>query len=319
MATSLEIDLKDLLKSIFKYRYHIAFVFLMGQLISIAVYLKKDEKFMSQSFFIIKQPGNQKANAIANLIGVSSNTSEANISQYYDKLIFSDEFLLKFLQRAVDESNPKITFRSIYEKEVIKNDKKSLDEYEMFRKVVDHITGNKLIIIDRDNLSGVYNLKTFSDSADLALKINQCILEILNTHLQNEIKSAENLNLKFIGRRIAEIKFQLDSLESEVVQFEQNNKSITSPKIQLAYKKLQRNLNIQQTIYIQLVQSFETSKMEIQREAMFINTIRNPTLSLEIEPKGWWKIWILVNGILFIFLIITRIIINPFLKISYKN
>ncbi len=121
-------------------------------------------------------------------------------------------------------------------------------------------------------------------SKDLAI----AVLEELDK-LQREFKSQRVIEKKnFIEQQIDIAQSELEKLEEQLKDFRETNRRIdTSPSLLLIHDRIQRNVEIQQGIFLTLKQQLELAKIEEVQKSSFVQVLDSPSLPLTFSnpPK----------------------------------
>jgi uncharacterized protein involved in exopolysaccharide biosynthesis len=130
--------------------------------------------------------------------------------------------------------------------------------------------------------------------ADVAL----AELEALNRFYKSQ---TVNEKTNFIASRIASVENDLKSSETSLKEFNERNRQISSPALQLEQSRLGRDVEIQKGIYLTLKQQYELAKIEEVQESSIIQVLDRPQVPL--SPSNINPILsVLLAGILGIFL-----------------
>ena len=119
-------------------------------------------------------------------------------------------------------------------------------------------------------------------------------LEALNRFYKSQ---TVNEKTTFIANRIASVENDLKSSETSLKEFNERNRQISSPALQLEQGRLARDVEIQKGIYLTLKQQFELAKIEEVQEASIVQVMDKPQVPLGPSNKNL-KLSILLSGIL---------------------
>ena len=95
-----------------------------------------------------------------------------------------------------------------------------------------------------------------------------------------------NEKITFIESRITSVMKDFEKSESQLKEFNQQNRQISSPSLQLQLDRLQRDVEIQKGIYLTLKQQLELAKIEKIQETSVIQIIDNPQLPVASNSKN---------------------------------
>jgi len=119
-------------------------------------------------------------------------------------------------------------------------------------------------------------------------------LEALNRFYKSQ---TVNEKTSFIAIRIASVENDLKSSETRLKEFNERNRQISSPALQLEQGRLARDVEIQKGIYLTLKQQYELAKIEEVQEASIVQVLDKPQVPLGPENINL-KLSVLLAGIL---------------------
>jgi len=140
-------------------------------------------------------------------------------------------------------------------------------------------------------------------------------LEALNRFYKSEMV---NKKISFISNRIASVENDLKSSEGRLKEFNERNRQISSPALQLEQDRLARDVEIQKGIYLTLKQQFELAKIEEVQETSIVQVLDNPQIPIGPSNKNL-KLNVLFAGILGIGLGIMIGFIRAYVKNTDMN
>jgi len=123
-------------------------------------------------------------------------------------------------------------------------------------------------------------------------------LEALNRYFKSETVSEKNT---FIENRIASVEGDLKSSETRLKEFNERNRQISSPALQLEQDRFARDVEIQKGIYLTLKQQLELAKIEEVQETSIVQVLDKPQIALGPSNKNL-KLNVLLAGFLGVFL-----------------
>ena len=172
---------------------------------------------------------------------------------------------------------------------------------------------NSILEFDENSIGGVSSLKvtvnepTFAKNlADIVLKE----LEALHQYYKNIHTTEKTM---FIEKRILSVSKDLESSEVDLKKFNEQNRQISSPSLQLEFDRYSREVEIQKGIFLTLKQQLELAKIEEVQKSSVIQILDMP-----VVPMYPSNINLTSNLLLSIVLGLLIGIILGFLK-SYLN
>ena len=155
----------------------------------------------------------------------------------------------------------------------------------------------KMIKFDQDPTASISVIKTTAKEPIFAKELAEATLselEKLNRFYKNQ---TVNQTIGFIANRISSVENDLESLERKLKDFNEKNRQISSPALQLEQDRLIRDLDIQKGIYLTLKQQLELSKIEEIQERSIVQILDKPQAPFEPSNKNL-KLSILMSGVL---------------------
>ncbi len=132
----------------------------------------------------------------------------------------------------------------------------------------------------------VSTLRVTTNEAEFSKKLADRILvqlDSLNRYYKNQVA---NEKINFIEERIFSVVKDLRTSEQALKTFNQQNRQISSPSLQLQLDRLEREVEIQKGIYLTLKQQLELAKIERIQEASIIQIIDMPQISISPVDKN---------------------------------
>ena len=174
---------------------------------------------------------------------------------------------------------------------------------------VDELLTKALILTDLDRMTKILTIKVTMPEAQLSADVANRLVESLDLYIRTKRKSYAGEQRYYLEKRVGQIKDSLSICENKLRDFREQNKMITqSPNLILEQERLLRNIQIQQTVYIELTKQLELAKIDEIKDAPILNikeNAQNPILKAG-PPRTFILIIIfffsfLVSGIYFLF------------------
>lgn len=222
---------------------------------------------------------------LASLAGVSGNVGGSDPSLYFEDVALSTGLLQAVLDRAwkgsasVEDTSASFLLRDFWGIKVDSNDpgwKDALRE-SLQRRLVD----GKYLKVSTDKKTGVISVITRFEDPLLSLQVNQFVVERANEILVHKMSTSAGENRKFIEGRIKEIKQDLADAEGRYQSFLEGNRVRSSPELQVQEVRLQRSLQINQEVYLQLVKQLEMAKIDEAKDLPVLDQIDQPLLPVK--------------------------------------
>ena len=163
----------------------------------------------------------------------------------------------------------------------------SLQERYKFIRTVEYL--NKRMKTNLDFDTKILTVQIKLPEARLAQDVVNGIAESLDLYIRTKKKSNATIQRFYIEKRAAQVTDSLKSVEESLASFREHNKVVEiSPELQLEQARLSRAVEIQQTIYMELVQQLELTKIEEIRDTPIINIrelAENPVIFTSFSRK----------------------------------
>ena len=143
-----------------------------------------------------------------------------------------------------------------------------------------------ILEFDLDLTSAISKLKVTTNepifSKELA-EITLAELENLNRFYKSQ---TVNEKINFILNRIISVENDLELSEKILKEFNERNRQISSPSLQLELDRLTRLVEVQKGIYLTLKQQYELAKIEEVQEASIVQILDKPQVPLMPSNKN---------------------------------
>ena len=240
-----------------------------------------------------------------------ANSADLSSPTLYPELMKSRTFADKILYKEfyIEKFSKKLKLINIL---TLTNEQTNLKKDVLIEIAVDKLN-SQVLQYEKDPLSAfsTIKVKTFDPqfSKDLADAV-LIELEKLNRFFKTQ---TTNEKVNFIEERINSVKIDLDISEKKLKEFNEKNRQISSPALELAQERLSRDLDVQRGIYLTLKQQLELAKIEQIQEVSIVQILDRPVIPLAPSNKNTFLAVILsfILGICFsITIAFTRSYLN---------
>lgn len=283
-----EIDLISVLKKALHHRILILCFAAAGGATGVLLGITTSPQYESVARLLPSQQSQDvsKLSGLAALAGVSlGNTGGSlfdNIPQLMSSPLFLDT-LTRIKWRTVDHSEPRF-LEEIYSIEVELNPKTPHITTQM---MIDDKLNNLLQeMISYDSYSGTKSITVKARDPYLAHDINLFLIGYLDEYINKKRQTNSRHQLQFLEGRLEEYQKELARSEEALRRFQQQNRTITTPGLELEQRRLLRNLTLNETIYNELRKQLETTKIDVEREIEVLNIFQPPSMPIwKTKPK----------------------------------
>ena len=145
------------------------------------------------------------------------------------------------------------------------------------------LTENNLNIEMQNDKANIINLTFISVNEQFAKQfIENLIDEMSKMYITHQTKQAQN-TLDFLKDRADSVFVELDKSEQEFARIKDINQRIIKASGRLKELQLMREVEVLNTMYLEIVKNLEISKMTLLNQTPIINIIDRPILPLEEE------------------------------------
>jgi len=148
------------------------------------------------------------------------------------------------------------------------------------------ILNEEYLAFDQDPKSTFSVIKVSAPEPRFAKELADVVLaelESLNRYFKSETVSEKNT---FIENRIASVEGELEASEQSLKDFNERNRQISSPALQLELERLERDVEVQKGIYLTLKQQLELAKIEEVQESSVVQILDTPQIALGPSNKN---------------------------------
>lgn len=245
-------DPRDIGKFLFRNKLKIASAFLIGAMGGYFYSLTMPNRFKVSATILPQQASESRLSgalsALGGLVGGGGSGGDGN-SRVYPVIIKSR----RILKPVLDAEFGGKTFRQIF-----------IDEFKPAKYPEETIIGTvqrKILEINVDRSTGVTTLTvTYSDPAVAAAFANALILQL--DHFFNfQYQTAASMQKKMMESRLESVTDSLRIYENRLADFLNRNRSFEhSPDLTIQEMRLRRNLEVQSTLYKELIRQGEAVK-----------------------------------------------------------
>ena len=145
---------------------------------------------------------------------------------------------------------------------------------------------NEILTFNQDPLKAISVLQVKTFEPLFSKDLSEIVLQELES-LNNQFKTktiSEKIN--FISSRISSVELTLEKSELDLKKFNEQNRQISSPSLQLLLDRLTREVEIQKGIYLTLKQQLELAKIEEVQQAPILQILDYPKIPLGPSNKN---------------------------------
>lgn len=246
--------------------------------------LLKGKKYTATSSFVPEGGSASKSGlgALAAQVGISAGTGETNSESpaFFAKLLQSAHIrrraVLQEYEYRDDEGRPhRANLMRIFAA-------KGETSAERLQNAVDGLAN--ATAVSTDPTTGVITLGVTTGNRDLSVQINKQLFHLVSEFNRQSKRSRAAAERRFIETRIDEARRKLLDSESRLEAFLERNRTYqSSPQLTLQISRLQRTVELDQQVYISLLQSAEEARIAEVRNTPVLTLIDRPEESVALQ------------------------------------
>jgi len=145
----------------------------------------------------------------------------------------------------------------------------------------------KRVDVSLDDRSGILTLETEDRDPSIAAAVATALVSVLNQFNLSTQQTTSRATRIFLEHRLGEVQTQLTAAEDDMRSFLERNRQVTgSPTLQLEQARLQRRIDIQQQVYLDLAQQLEQARSNEVRDTPVLTVIEHPVVPVK---RSWPK------------------------------
>jgi uncharacterized protein involved in exopolysaccharide biosynthesis len=231
--------------------------------------------YYESSVVILPEYGNKSSmlsqfSGLASLAGV--NVGSGAPTEIYQNLLQSESVIGPVINsRYLTEEYPDSVNLIQYFEIDTKDKNPEIQKRKRFLAVNELLT-KSLISTDVDRMTKILTVKATMPEAQLSADVVNKLVASLDQYIRTKRKSYAGEQRYYIEKRVNQIKDSLSISENKLKDFrEQNKMIIQSPNLVLEQGRLMRNVEILQTVYIELTKQLELTKIDEIKDAPILN------------------------------------------------
>ena len=238
--------------------------------------------FMTKPYYdstvtILPDYGTNMSSMLSQLSGLASlagvNVGKSTPAQVYQELVTSESVLspviyAKYKTQKFDDSVDLIQY---FEIKPNYNLTAKLQKRKMFLDAF-NILSKGIISSKLDQMTQILTINSTMPESKLSADVVNNVALSLDNYIQTQMRTSASEQRKYIGKRVQEVKDSLTNAENKLKDFNDLNRIIIqSPELTLQQSRLQRNIDILSSVYLQLAQQYELAKVQEVKDTPVIN------------------------------------------------
>ena len=191
---------------------------------------------------------------------------------FAEKIIFKEFFSEKFQK--------KIPLMDII------NSGSNVERSKIYELSAINIFNSEILFFSEDIGSSVSTITVSMFEPILAKQLADTVLKELE-NLNRSFRSKSILEkTSFIEQRISSVGTELEKSEKKLKEFNERNRQVSSPALQLELDRIERETDVQKEIYMTLKQQLELAKIEGVQEASIVQVLDRPQIPISPSNKN---------------------------------
>ena len=216
------------------------------------------------------------------------NVGKTEPTEIYENLLYSESVLspviyAKYKTQEFDKPVNLIEYYEIEPKTVGEDEPKYLQERDMFLQIIEEFNKN-IISSSVDKSTAILTATIRTHEPALSAEISNNLLKSLDEYVRTKRKSNAKEQRIYIEKRTDQVKDSLRLAEEVLKKFREQNRIVIAPQLLLEQTRLMRNVEILQTVYIELTKQMELVKLEEVKDSPIINIMEE--VGIPIKKAG---------------------------------
>jgi len=255
-------------------------------LILTLVYLLFLTKPFYQSTVTILPEYGSKSNMLSQISGLASlagvKVGDSAPTELYQNIITSETVLQEvvYSKYKTNEYSDSVNLIKYFEIDG-KDENPALKKRKEFLALYEILLQNR-ISTNVDRMTKILSVSVTMPEAQLSADVANKLVKSLDLYIRTQRKSYATEQSFYIEKRTQQIKDSLSYAENKLKSFrEQNRVTIQSPNLLLEQGRLMRNVEILQTVFVELTKQLEISKIDQIKDAPVLNVkeyAKNPVI-----------------------------------------
>ncbi len=204
------------------------------------------------------------------------NVGEGIPTEIYQNLLSSEDVLKPVIYEKYKsmEFDKKVNLIEYFEIEIKTINEKAplyLRERDKFLQMVE-ILNKSVITTSIERATNILTVTVRTEEPILSSEISNNLVKSLDEYVRIKRKSKAKEQRIYIDERVNQVKDSLANVENQLKNFREQNRIVgQSPQLLLEQGRLQRALEIQQTIFVELTKQLELVKLDEIKDTPIIN------------------------------------------------
>lgn len=282
--------LEDILRQLYRRRRMLAAVNSGILAVAAAVLFFVVENYYDSTVVILPDYGGSSMlgnfSSLAAVAGL--NIGESNPAAVYQKLILSESVLEKavyerYTTKRFDRPVTLLEYFDIEPEKTGPSDPPELQERDRFLQIVERLR-KEGVVTELDRITNILTITVRTPEQQLSSDVANVLIRALDSYVRTKRRSNATEQKVYVEERLVQVRDSLVKAEDELKSFREKNRIIGSPQLLLEQSRLLRNVEILQTVFIELTKQTELIKLEEIKDSPIIN-IQEPA-GVPVKKSG---------------------------------
>ena len=244
-------------------------------ILAVAYLLFLAKPYYESTVTILPEYGS-KSSMLSQLSGLASiagvNVGEAAPTEIYQNIITSESVIAPviYAEYKTEEFPDSVNLVQYFEVESSDKDP-AIQKRENFLKLYKKLTESK-ISANVDRMTKILTVTVTMPEAQLSADVANNLVRSLDRYIRTQRKSNATEQSFYLEKRTQQIKDSLNIAENMLRNFREDNRITSqSPNLLLEQSRLMRNVEILQTVYVELTKQLEIAKIDEIKDAPVLN------------------------------------------------
>ncbi len=244
-------------------------------ILAVAYLLFLAKPYYESTVTILPEYGS-KSSMLSQLSGLASiagvNVGETAPTEIYQNLISSETVLsdIIYAKYKTEEFPDSVNLVQYFEVES-SGKNPEIQKRENFLKLYKNLTKSR-ISTDVDRMTKILSVTVTMPEAQLSADVANNLVKSLDRYIRTQRKSNATEQSFYLEKRTKQIKDSLNIAENMLKNFREDNRITSqSPNLLLEQARLMRNVDILQTVYVELTKQLEIAKIDEIKDAPVLN------------------------------------------------
>jgi uncharacterized protein involved in exopolysaccharide biosynthesis len=230
--------------------------------------------YFESTVSILPDYGNKSTlSGLGDLVAMTGlNVGNPSPTDIYDKILQSETVLGSVLKDQYKTNKFKDSVNLIRYFGIVseKDEAHAIEERENFLN--GYLLLNSHISTDVDQITKILTIKVTMPESELSAQVANNIVRSLDNYIRGTRRSYASNQRFYLEKRVRDVKDSLMDTEEKLKAFQIENRMVDqSPELTLTRTRLLRNVDILQTVYVQITQQLELAKIDEIRDTPVIN------------------------------------------------